>query len=116
MSKEIPTHDPYTGELNPYYEELTGQINPLKTINKMETFYIKEEKLDTGKSRYYPILKMQDHISYWNEEYILRKWYPAEEQDYCDSYNLALSAIDKHKEYLKSISPNVVETIDHQID
>ena len=30
MSKnEIPTHDPYTGELNPYYEELTGEKNPL---------------------------------------------------------------------------------------
>lgn len=27
--KNIPTHDPYTGELNPYYEELTGESNPL---------------------------------------------------------------------------------------
>jgi len=27
--KNIPTHDPYTGELNPYYEELTGEKNPL---------------------------------------------------------------------------------------
>jgi len=27
--KTIPTHDPYTGELNPYYEELTGEKNPL---------------------------------------------------------------------------------------
>jgi hypothetical protein len=26
---EIPTHDPQTGELNPYYEELTGEKNPL---------------------------------------------------------------------------------------
>ena len=26
--KGIPTHDPYTGELNPYYEELTGEKNP----------------------------------------------------------------------------------------
>lgn len=29
-NREIPTHDPYTGELNPYYEDLTGQENPLK--------------------------------------------------------------------------------------
>jgi len=30
MSKnEIRAHDPYTGELNPYYEELTGEKNPL---------------------------------------------------------------------------------------
>ena len=28
MKKEIPTHDPQTGELNPYYEELTGKKNP----------------------------------------------------------------------------------------
>ena len=25
----VPTHDPQTGELNPYYEELTGKKNPL---------------------------------------------------------------------------------------
>jgi len=33
MSKikfQIPTHDPYTGELNPYYEEITGKKNPLE--------------------------------------------------------------------------------------
>jgi glycerol-3-phosphate cytidylyltransferase len=29
MNIEIPTHDPYTGELNPYYEDLTGLPNPL---------------------------------------------------------------------------------------
>ena len=27
---DIPTHDPQTGELNPYYEELTGKKNPLR--------------------------------------------------------------------------------------
>jgi hypothetical protein len=26
---QIPTHDPQTGELNPFYEELTGKKNPL---------------------------------------------------------------------------------------
>lgn len=30
---EIPTHDPYTGELNPYYEELTGKKNPLDSYH-----------------------------------------------------------------------------------
>jgi len=29
MKKQIPTHDPQTGELNPYYEELTGGKNPM---------------------------------------------------------------------------------------
>lgn len=28
-NKSIPTHDPYTGELNPLYEELTGDKNPI---------------------------------------------------------------------------------------
>lgn len=36
-SKKIPTHDPYTGELNPYYEELTGEKNPL-SIKYEENF------------------------------------------------------------------------------
>ncbi len=29
----IPTHDPQTGELNPYYEELTGEKNPIVLDN-----------------------------------------------------------------------------------
>jgi len=29
MKNKIPTHDPQTGTLNPFYEELTGQSNPL---------------------------------------------------------------------------------------
>ncbi len=34
---KIPTHDPSTGELNPYYEELTGEPNPLRfTTNEVE--------------------------------------------------------------------------------
>ena len=30
----IPEYDPYTGELNPYYEELTGKKNPLRQDSK----------------------------------------------------------------------------------
>lgn len=33
MSKikfQVPTHDPYSGELNPNYEEITGKKNPLE--------------------------------------------------------------------------------------
>ena len=29
----IPTHDPQTGDINPYYEELTGSKNPLVDSN-----------------------------------------------------------------------------------
>jgi len=32
--KEIPMYDPYTGEPNPYYEELTGKKNPLLVKNE----------------------------------------------------------------------------------
>jgi hypothetical protein len=51
MNKEIPIHDPQTGELNPYYEELTGKENPMKEsiinpdlyskINKKQIKYTK---------------------------------------------------------------------------
>ena len=44
MKKEIPTHDPYTGEINPYYEELTGKNNPLIPKVKPMEIYIKEDK------------------------------------------------------------------------
>tara|TARA_R100000908_G_scaffold23482_1_gene9515 strand:+ start:21418 stop:21681 length:264 start_codon:yes stop_codon:yes gene_type:complete len=36
-NKSIPTHDPYTGELNPLYEELTGNKNPLSPDTKDNT-------------------------------------------------------------------------------
>lgn len=42
----IPTHDPYTGELNPYYEELTGKKNPLvdpDLLIKMEPRMVRED-------------------------------------------------------------------------
>ena len=29
MNNNIPTHDPQTGDINPFYQELTGQPNPL---------------------------------------------------------------------------------------
>ena len=39
--KKIPTYDPQTGELNPYYEELTGKKNPMtiKPIKKLVDDY-----------------------------------------------------------------------------
>jgi len=40
MDKEkvIPTHDPQTGELNPYYEEITGENNPFNSIHNPELY------------------------------------------------------------------------------
>lgn len=43
--KEIPTHDPQTGELNPYYEELTGEPNPM-TPTKSEDFISEDDALN----------------------------------------------------------------------
>jgi len=36
MKKNIPTHDPQTGDLNPYYEDLTGKPNPLRPRKQTE--------------------------------------------------------------------------------
>ena len=43
MKKNIPTHDPQTGELNPYYEELTGEKNPLDIQDKKDRLDIFNE-------------------------------------------------------------------------
>tara|TARA_Y100000389_G_scaffold135643_1_gene133159 strand:+ start:4088 stop:4312 length:225 start_codon:yes stop_codon:yes gene_type:complete len=43
MKRNIPTHDPYTGELNPYYEELTGEKNPLEIQDKKDRLDIFNE-------------------------------------------------------------------------
>jgi len=36
-TEKIPTHDPQTGELNPYYEELTGKLNPMKETKNIKS-------------------------------------------------------------------------------
>ena len=51
---DIPTHDPYTGELNPYYEEITGKRNPL----------------ELSEDNYKKFNKMGDYISVDNTELI----------------------------------------------
>jgi|TARA_R110001592_G_scaffold217776_4_gene471627 hypothetical protein len=56
MKKEIPTHDPQTGELNPYYEELTGEKNPLEIQDKKDRLDIFKE-LFTSLSENDPGLK-----------------------------------------------------------
>lgn len=38
MNKDIPTHDPQTGELNPYYEEVTGENNPFNSIHNPDLY------------------------------------------------------------------------------
>ena len=47
--KQIPTHDLQTGELNPYYEQLTGKKNPMGEYNKIGKM---KEKQDTMLQRY----------------------------------------------------------------
>ena len=44
MKKEIPTHDPYTGELNPHYQDLTGNENPMQIKIKGSKNYSKRYK------------------------------------------------------------------------
>ena len=37
-TKNIPEYDPQTGELNPYYKELTGKENPMNSIHNPELY------------------------------------------------------------------------------
>ena len=118
MEKEIPMYDPYTGELNPYYEELTGKPNPMREANygALETYHITEEKLSNGKSRFYPMMSVSlDGNKSWNMEYLLRKWYPEYSVDYCDSYEMAELVIKSNKEFRSDLFADVVETINHEI-
>ncbi len=47
MKKDIPTHDPHTGELNPYYEELVGKKNPLTPkVIPMDDLYKKDKNIE----------------------------------------------------------------------
>ncbi len=57
--KNIPTHDPQTGELNPYYEELTGEPNPLMEQQKAYVEYYNKEYFDKKKQ---PTQQEYEHV------------------------------------------------------
>ena len=43
--KNVPTHDPQTGEINPYYEELTGKKNPLSKEQIGDIEYLRKNMM-----------------------------------------------------------------------
>ena len=68
-NKTIPTHDPYTGELNPLYEELTGNKNPL-------ALDIKDKSIDYGKISMDDLVKSlegKDVFNSTDDVYIIKK-------------------------------------------
>lgn len=72
MTNKIPTHDPQTGELNPYYEELTGEKNPLINSDEKKTTTFDTTKLVGKEFRYkskYGISNWTDKVK--NIEYVL---------------------------------------------
>jgi hypothetical protein len=44
MKKQIPTYDPQTGELNPYYSKITGGKNPMWQEPHKEINYMPDQK------------------------------------------------------------------------
>ncbi len=44
--KNVPTHDPQTGELNPYYVELTGKKNPLRKEQIGDIEYLRNNLME----------------------------------------------------------------------
>jgi hypothetical protein len=64
MENKIPTHDPYTGELNPYYEELTGKKNPLISNNKDDNYCFDLSSLIGKDFRY----KSKYGLSNWTDK------------------------------------------------
>ena len=68
-NKTIPTHDPYTGELNPLYEELTGNKNPL-------ALDIKHKPIDYSKTSMDDLvdsLEGKDTFNSTDDGYIIKK-------------------------------------------
>lgn len=107
MQREITIYDSYTGKPDPMREANYGGL---------ETYYITEEKLSNGTSRYYPEMSVSfDGDKSWNIEHLLRKWHPEYSVDYCDSYEMAQSVINKNKEFRSDLFADVVETITHTL-
>ena len=52
----IPTHDPQTGDINPYYEELTGSKNPLVDSNMVREDSIGKDIYKMPNQKWYQII------------------------------------------------------------
>lgn len=65
----IPTHDPYTGELNPLYEELTGNKNPLAPSDKHNHINYDKASMDD----LVKLLEGKDTFNSTNDVYIIKK-------------------------------------------
>jgi len=64
---EVPTHDPQTGELNPYYKDLTGKENPYSSIVNPELYNKikgKDIKFNTEIKKYMPNQKWHRYVSF----------------------------------------------------
>lgn len=79
----------------------------------MNTFYIKEEKLNNGKSRYTPIMKTQDQECCYSEAFLLEIWYPSQGSEYTYNFELAKDTIEKQKESMLEMDVQVEETTVH---
>ena len=69
-SKSIPTHDPYTGELNPLYEELTAKKNPINAKRS------KHKPIDYNTTTMDDLVKSiedKDIFNSTNDVYIIKK-------------------------------------------
>jgi hypothetical protein len=107
MQREISVSFPYTGKPDPMMEA---------NYSGLETYYITEEKLNNGTSRFYPMMSVSlDGDKSWNIEHLLKKWHPEYSVDYCDSYEMAESVIKNNKEFRSDLFSYVVETITHTL-
>ena len=66
-TKKIPTHDPQTGELNPYYEGLTGENNPFNSIHNPELY----AKIMNKDMKYHNKIKRYTHLEHMPNQ----KWH-----------------------------------------
>ncbi len=83
---KIPTHDPQTGELNPYYEELTGEKNPLSSDDKFDNLtwtlnYWKNRRVEEEK-----IMKERG-TNEWTNEMVRINWNIKESKKILEAYN-----------------------------
>ena len=107
MKKEIPTHDPQTGELNPYYEKLSGKQNPLQTKNKKFNDNLK-------KFKYVPFVSEVEEFNHTmgkpnNYEPII-----PEKKEWQFVYDFILEELEEYKEACET--GNITEVLDALCD
>ena len=114
MKREIPTHDPQTGELNPHYEKLTGKENPFSNPEEDLQVQAYNEYYSTIQSQYVPFVSEVEEFNHTMGKPNNYEPTIPEKKEWQFVYDFILEELEEYKEACET--GNITEVLDALCD